>query len=62
MKLFKFFAKMFSSKKPVELPVTIAEEFMPVVEEQPVVIVHEEQSAQPAKKKVYKKKPKQASL
>lgn len=59
MKLFKFFAKMFSSKKPVELPVTIAEEFMPVVEEQPiVVVVPEEETAKPAKKKVYKKKSK----
>lgn len=57
MKLFSFFAKMFSSKKPVDLPVTIAEEFMPVVEEQPVVIVPEEESV-PKKKKVYKKKPK----
>lgn len=62
MKLFKFFTKMFSSKKPVELPITIAEEFMPVVEEQPVIIVHEEESVKPGKKKVYKKKPKQASL
>lgn len=61
MKLFSFFAKMFSSKKPVDLPVTIAEEFMPVVEEQPVVIVPEEESV-PKKKKVYKKKPKQSSL
>ena len=61
MKLFSFFAKMFSSKKPVDIPVTIAEEFMPVVEEQPVVIVPEEESV-PKKKKVYKKKPKQSSL
>lgn len=62
MKLFKFFAKMFSSKKVAEKPVTIAQEFIPVVEEQPVVIVSEEESATAGKKKVYKKKPKQASL
>ena len=62
MKLFKFFAKMFSSKKATDLPVTIVEEFMPLVEEQPVIIVPEEESAQPSKKKVYKKKPKQNSL
>jgi hypothetical protein len=62
MKLFSFFAKMFSSKKPVELPVTIAEEYMPVVEEQPVVIVPEEEVLQPKKKKVVKAKPRNNSL
>jgi hypothetical protein len=59
MKLFSFFAKMFGPKP--EAPVTIAEEFMPVVEEQPVVIVPEEQP-KPNKKKVVKKGPKNSSL
>lgn len=61
MKLFSFFSKMFSSKKPVNLPVTIAEEFIPVVEEQPVVVVPEE-AQQPKKKKVVKAKPRNNSL
>lgn len=59
MKLFSFFAKMFGPKP--EAPVTIAEEFVPVVEEQPVVIVPEEQP-KPKKKKVVKKEPKSPSL
>jgi hypothetical protein len=59
MKLFSFFAKMFGPKP--QAPVTIAEEFMPVVEEQPVVIVPEEQP-ELKKKKVVKRKPKNPSL
>lgn len=59
MKLFSFFAKLFGPKP--EAPVTIAEDFVPVVEEQPVVIVPEERP-KPIKKKVTKPKPKQSSL
>jgi hypothetical protein len=59
MKLFSFFAKIFGPKP--QAPVTIAEEFMPVVEEQPVVIVPEEQP-ELKKKKVVKRKPKNPSL
>lgn len=59
MKLFSFFAKMFGPKP--EVPVTIAEDFVPVVEEQPVVIVPEEQP-KPKPKKKTKPKPKSNSL
>lgn len=59
MKLFSFFAKLFGPKP--EAPVTIAEDFVPVVEEQPVVIIPEERP-KPIKKKVTKPKPKQSSL
>jgi hypothetical protein len=50
---------MFSSKP--KAPVTIAEEFIPVVEEQPVVIIPEEESM-PKKKKAVKKGSKTLSL
>jgi hypothetical protein len=59
MKLFSFFAKMFGPKP--QAPVTIAEEFIPVVQEQPIVIVPEEESI-PKKKKAVKKVPKTPSL
>lgn len=57
MKLFSFFAKMFGPKP--EAPVSIAEEFIPVVEEQPVVIVPEERPKPKPKKKA---KPKSSGL
>lgn len=59
MKLFSFFAKLFGSKP--QAPAQVVEDFVPVVEEQPVVIVPEERP-KPKKKKVSKPKPKQSSL
>jgi hypothetical protein len=59
MKLFSFFAKLFGPKP--QAPITIAEEFMPVVEEQPVVIVPDDRP-KPVKKKVVKRERKSPSL
>jgi hypothetical protein len=59
MKLFSFFAKLFGPKPQASVPV--ADDVIPVVEEQPVVIVPEERP-KPAKKKVVKRERKSPSL